>query len=107
MRSATSNECLICLQKQIEFWTPDTACPCRPCLHPDCWDTWRDRTGDAVCIICRQGTRRNQQQVQLQPAVVIVLTHQVTADTFCRSLCILIGLLFVCYKLGLCLYVPV
>lgn len=104
MRSATSNECLICLQKQLEFWTPDTPCPCRPCLHQDCWERWKDNTGGTVCIICRQGNRRLLQQPPQQhppQEIVIVLTHQVTADTFCRSFCLLIAVLYACYKLGL------
>jgi hypothetical protein len=49
-------DCLICLEKVKENWSPPTKCECEIIIHEKCWTQWEKRAGPR-CIICRKGIR--------------------------------------------------
>jgi len=44
-------ECLICLDRVRNQWTPQTPCACKPILHKKCWNEWIKQK--EICVICR------------------------------------------------------
>ena len=91
-----------------ELWISNLHCTCRPILHLQCWDNWKNTSGP-VCIFCRDiyidnDYDHDHDHHRVHPLIIVLLErHQTVLPDICiiiYYILILLILILIFYDLG-------